>query len=212
MSGPSPPRQRGHAATALVLAGIAAAMVGLSFASVPLYRMFCQATGFGGTTQRAAAAPGAVSERTVTVRFDTNVAPGLPWRFEPVEREMQVRIGENRLAFFRTVNLSGRQTEGTATFNVTPETAGAHFSKIQCFCFESQTLGPHQQAELPVSFFVDPGFLEDGDTKNFQDITLSYTFFPAPGRVDSAAGPERADPAAGQVAYQFRVIASSPSP
>lgn len=175
---------RSHTATALMLAGIVAIMLALAFAAVPLYRMFCQTTGYGGTTQRAAAPPGAVSGRTVTVRFDANVAPGLPWRFEPVERQVELNIGENRLAFYRATNLSNRATAGTATFNVTPETAGAYFRKIQCFCFERQTLEAHQSADMPVSFFVDPGFIEDRDTKSFRDITLSYTFFPAPRQAE----------------------------
>ena len=176
---PARPKAPRHAGTALVLAAVVAGMTGLSFAAVPLYRMFCQTTGFGGTTQRAASAPAEVSRQTVTVRFDANVAPGLPWLFEPEEREIKLKFGENRLTFFRATNRSNRPTTGTAVFNVTPETAGAYFTKIQCFCFNEQTLEPGQTAEMAVSFFVDPAYLSDGDTKSFQDITLSYTFFPA---------------------------------
>ncbi|MBC8049115.1 MAG: cytochrome c oxidase assembly protein [Chitinophagales bacterium] len=163
------------------------AMTGLSFAAVPLYQMFCQITGYGGTTQRAASAPATATNRAVTVRFDANVAPGLPWAFQPETREIKLNIGENKLGFFRAQNTSGSTTIGTSTFNVTPEGAGSYFSKIECFCFQEQSLEPGQSVELPVSFFIDPAILDDKDARNIQEITLSYTFFPV---AKSAAAPQ----------------------
>jgi cytochrome c oxidase assembly protein subunit 11 len=155
------------------------AMTGLSFAAVPLYRLFCATTGYGGTTQRADAASHAVSERKITVRFDANVSSGLHWKFAPEQREVTLRIGENALAFYRATNASGQPLTGTATFNVTPEIAGSYFNKVECFCFTEQTLAPGQTADFPVSFFVDPAILSDPDAKNLEEITLSYTFFRA---------------------------------
>lgn len=168
----------------LKVAGLAAtmaiAMVGLSFASVPLYRMFCQATGFGGTTQRADAAPeNAASARHVTVRFDANTAGSLDWVFEPMQRSMTVKIGEENFAHYRATNISQTSLTGTAVFNVTPPEAGAYFNKIQCFCFTRQTLKAGESVDMPVSFFVDPAILDDDDLKNIATITLSYTFYPA---------------------------------
>jgi cytochrome c oxidase assembly protein subunit 11 len=182
-STPRPERPRANApgnrwlAFGLLLGVIA--MVGAAYAAVPLYRMFCQATGYGGTTQRALEAPGAVGEKTVIVRFDANVSPDLAWSFEPVQREVTLKFGENKLAFFRAKNLSSRALAGTATFNVSPGLAGSYFDKIQCFCFTEQHLEPGESAELPVSFFVDPAMLKDPDAKDIHEITLSYTFFPA---------------------------------
>ncbi len=164
---------------AALLGLLVVAMTGLSFAAVPLYRMFCQVTGYGGTTQRAVSAPAAATNRAIAVRFDANVGPGLPWTFQPETREIKLNIGENRLGFFRATNTSNQITAGTATFNVTPEGAGGYFSKIECFCFQEQRLEPGQSVELPVSFFIDPAILDDKDAKNIEEITLSYTFFPA---------------------------------
>lgn len=158
------------------LAG-ALTMVGAAFAAVPLYRMFCQVTGFGGTTQRADAPSHVMLDRKVTVRFDANVAPGLAWTFEPVERTVEARIGENVLAFYRATNTSTEPLTGTASFNVAPDAAGPHFSKIECFCFTEQTLAPGQTVEMPVSFFVDPGLVADPNSAHLQQITLSYTFY-----------------------------------
>jgi len=163
----------------LLLAGVAAAMVGLAFASVPLYRLFCQATGFGGTTARAEKAPEAVSNETVTVRFNADVNRDLPWSFEPVQRAVTVHFGETALAWYRAKNLSRERLTGTATFNVTPMPAGPYFNKIHCFCFEEQTLEPGQSVDMAVSFFVDPAMLEDRDVGDVREITLSYTFFRA---------------------------------
>ncbi|MBM3520328.1 MAG: cytochrome c oxidase assembly protein, partial [Alphaproteobacteria bacterium] len=161
---------------ALVSLGGAAAMLGLAFASVPLYRLFCQATGFGGTAQRADAAPAEASARTVLIRFDANSAASLGWSFTAEQTVMKVKIGEENLAHYRAVNTSGRTITGSAVFNVTPEAAGAYFNKIQCFCFTEQTLAAGESADLPVSFFVDPDILNDPDASNVGEITLSYTF------------------------------------
>ena len=153
-----------------------AAMVALSFAAVPLYRLFCQVTGFAGTTQVAASAPGAVGSKVVTVRFDANVAPGLAWRFV-APKPVEVRLGEERLVAFTAINISNEPLLGTATFNVAPLQIGKYFTKIQCFCFTEQLLLPGESKEFPVSFFVDPSINEDGDGKDVTAITLSYTFF-----------------------------------
>jgi cytochrome c oxidase assembly protein subunit 11 len=170
-------QSRRKAATATILAGVVAGMVGLSFAAVPLYRMFCQVTGYGGTTQRAETAPGAIGERVITVRFNADVDPNLPWQFEPEQTAVSVRVGEQGLAFFKATNLSKQAIVGQALFNVTPLKAGLYFDKVQCFCFSAQRLEPGQTAELPVTFFVDPGIVKDRNLDDVQTITLSYTFF-----------------------------------
>lgn len=164
---------------ALQLVAVAAGMVMLAFASVPLYRLFCQVTGFGGTPKSAALAPyqGKAKNAVVTVSFDTNTDPKLPWEFSAVDRSIKVHIGENKLAFFRVKNLAGEATRGRATYNVTPFAAAKYFSKVQCFCFEEQRLAPHHSANLPVSFFIDPAILDDPETRGITNITLSYTFF-----------------------------------
>lgn len=155
-----------------------AVMFGITAASPTLYRIFCQVTGYGGTTQRADVAPHKVLDRVVTVRFDGNVAHGLAWKFEPVQPTMQVKIGENALAFFRATNVSDKPLTGQAAFNVAPQVMGLYFSKIQCFCFTEQTLQPGQSADMPVSFFVDPKMVDDKDTAHLGYITLSYVFYP----------------------------------
>jgi cytochrome c oxidase assembly protein subunit 11 len=154
-------------------------MVGLSYAAVPLYDLFCRATGYGGTPQRADAAPNTISDRVITVRFDTNTDAALPWSFQPEQRAVQVKVGENRLVFFRAVNTSDRSIVGHATFNVVPDRAGRYFSKIQCFCFTEQRLDAGQSIEMPVSFFIAPEILDDRDGDHIHEITLSYTFYPA---------------------------------
>jgi cytochrome c oxidase assembly protein subunit 11 len=154
-------------------------MTGLSYAAVPLYDLFCRATGYGGTPQRADAAPSTVNDRVITVRFDTNTDRALPWLFQPEQRSVQVKVGENRLVFFRAVNNSDRSIVGHATFNVVPDRAGRYFSKIQCFCFTEQRLDPGQSVDMPVSFFIAPAILTDRDGDSIQEITLSYTFYPA---------------------------------
>jgi cytochrome c oxidase assembly protein subunit 11 len=170
---------RAHNRTALWLVLVVAGMTGLSFAAVPLYSMFCAATGYLGATRTATSAPHEVMDRQITVRFDANISSTLNWDFRPAQREVTVKIGENTLAFFRATNKANTPLTGTATFNVTPEIAGRHFYKVQCFCFTEQTLQPGQSADFPVSFFVDPDILQDPDAKNIEEITLSYTFFRA---------------------------------
>ena len=176
---------RRNVATAGALLGIVVVMGGLAYASVPLYRWFCQVTGFGGTTQVAAAAPAELHERSVTVRFNADVNSALPWRFQPVERSVKVRLGEERLAFYRAKNLADRPVTGTATFNVTPAKAGPYFSKLDCFCFTEQTLEAGRSVDMPVSFYVDPELAEDRNLDDVTTITLSYTFFAAPGQPES---------------------------
>jgi len=163
---------------ALLCAAFAVGMVGLAYAAVPLYRMFCQATGFAGTPQRAEAASKTVIDRQVSVRFDATVGPGLSWDVVPVVATMDMKIGENGLAFYRVTNRSDRTIVGTAAFNVTPDQAGPFFNKVECFCFTEQWLEPGETAELPVSFFVDPAIEKDVDGSQIRDITLSYTFYP----------------------------------
>jgi cytochrome c oxidase assembly protein subunit 11 len=191
MSNDTDPKRR-HSILALSLVGLVAGMVGLSFASVPLYRMFCQVTGYGGTPQRAEKAPGEVLDRTVTIRFDGNVDRALPWAFAPVQQTMDVKIGETALAFFKASNNSAVPVTGRAIFNVSPELAGRYFTKIECFCFKQQTLAAGQTVEMPVTFFVDPKFVEDEDTKHISEITLSYTFYRSdePNPPAAAAAPE----------------------
>ena len=182
--------------TGIVLAGVAVGMVGLSFASVPLYRLFCQVTGFGGTTQVADAVPGAVGERVIKVRFDAGVNPTLPWSFEPIQRELSLRVGESGLAVYRARNLAAEPATGTAIFNVTPLKAGKYFSKVQCFCFDEQRLEPGEEVDMAVQFFVDPAILDDRNLDEVKTITLSYTFYRAPGE-GQAAGPRRLNTASG---------------
>ena len=173
---------RSNVRTALIGAGIAVGMVGVAYASVPLYRIFCQVTGFGGTTQVGVAAPDAealkgVAGRTIKVRFDANVRD-VPWTFRPVDTSVTLPIGEQRLAFYRASNSGDSPVTGTATFNVTPAAAGKYFVKLQCFCFNEQTLQPGQTVDMPVVYYVDPAILDDPDANRIDEITLSYTFFP----------------------------------
>ena len=154
-----------------------AVMVGVAFASVPLYRAFCQATGFGGTTMRAESAPGAVAGR-VGVRFDANINAALPWDFKPQQQVIKVHPGERTTINYLAHNLTARTTTGRAIFNVSPAKAGQYFNKIECFCFTEQMRRPGQRVEMPVVFFVDPKIREDESTRDIDEITLSYTFFP----------------------------------
>jgi len=164
---------------ALIAGGIALATLAMGFAAVPLYRMFCQATGFGGTTQRSVdgQVPGSVG-KIIDVRFDGNVSPRLAWSFGPEKPVERVAVGAREMAFFTAVNNSDHEITGTATFNVTPDQAGQYFTKIQCFCFTEQTLKPGERVRMPVIFYVDPKLLEDPDARNISEITLSYTFYP----------------------------------
>jgi len=164
-------------ATALALTLVVVGMVGASFAAVPLYDLFCRATGYGGTTKVATEVPERVGEREMTVRFNADVNRDLPWRFRPTQGSVTVRVGEPTLAFYRVENTSDRLIVGTAAYNVTPLTVGEYFSKIDCFCFTEQVLQPGEIAELPVSFFVDPSIADDPKMDRISTLTLSYTFF-----------------------------------
>jgi cytochrome c oxidase assembly protein subunit 11 len=153
-------------------------MVGMAYAAVPLYSWFCRTTGFGGVPQVASAAPQQISNRMITVRFDANVGAGLPWRFEPERTSIEVRLGEVVTVFYRATNLSERETAGQAAYNVTPATAGAYFTKINCFCFTEQHLAPRETRDMTVVFYVDPALIQDAEEDDLNTITLSYTFFP----------------------------------
>lgn len=178
--------------TAIVLSGLVAGMVGLSFASVPLYRLFCQVTGYGGTPKtEGVSLPAEAVDQVVTVRFDSNVNSGLPWRFRPEQREVRVNLGAEQLIHYEAVNLSDRPVSGTATFSVTPYKAAPYFAKIECFCFTEQRLEPGQTVSMPVIFYVDPAMMEDGNAQDVTVITLSYTFFPIHGSADEPADDER---------------------
>ncbi|MBA3675926.1 MAG: cytochrome c oxidase assembly protein [Sphingosinicella sp.] len=155
-------------------------MTGMAFASVPLYRIFCQATGFGGTTQMkiGGEAPGAVAGKLINVRFDSNVSSALPWSFAPEKHVERSAVGARKMAFFTAKNLSDRPVTGTATFNVTPLQAGQYFTKVQCFCFTEQVLKPGEEIRMPVVYYIDPKILDDPDASRISEITLSYTFYP----------------------------------
>lgn len=177
-TGPQAPRPaRRNVALAAMLAGVIGGMVGLSFAAVPLYRMFCQATGYGGTPRiDAAPSPGTI-DRAVTVRFNADVNAGLPWKFAPVRPEVRLRLGEEVVAYYEARNPTGAAITGIATYNVTPEKAAPYFHKTACFCFDEQTLAPGQDMSFPLSFWVDPAIADDPATRDIHTITLSYTFF-----------------------------------
>jgi cytochrome c oxidase assembly protein subunit 11 len=164
----------------VVLLSVVAGMVGLSFASVPLYRLFCAATGFGGTTQRAEVAPTRIAVGLITVRFDAQLAPGLDWEFRPLKDAISVHPGAQNQVFFRAVNRTAAPVTAQAVYNVTPTKAGIYFDKLQCFCFNRQTLAPGQSVDMGVVFFVDPDISTDPSTSEVRSITLSYTMFRAP--------------------------------
>ncbi len=170
----------GRRRTVLACVALFTAMLGLSFAAVPLYDLFCRATGYGGTTGRADRAPGRQDGAPILVRFNADVGRGLPWDFAPAQRQVSVAPGEETLVFFRATNKSDRPVTGSAVFNVAPEKAGAYFDKIACFCFTQQRLEPGQTVEMPVSFFVDPAIATDRTTRDVKVITLSYTFYETP--------------------------------
>jgi len=160
------------------------AMLALAFASVPLYRVFCQVTGFGGTTMKAEAAPGAVAGQ-IGVRFDANISPTLPWKFEPEQETVRIHPGARTTIYYDATNYTARNTTGQAIFNVTPEAAGKYFSKIECFCFTEQTLKPGESVRMPVVFYVDPKLRDDPATRHIDEITLSYTFYPVENPVSA---------------------------
>lgn len=183
----TPSLQRRNINLLMILTGLVAGMVGLAYASVPLYRIFCAVTGFEGTPQRASVAPGEISDRVVRVTFTADVAKGLGWNFQPEQRMIELRVGENKLAYYVAENLESKPVTGRATFNVSPDLFGAYFTKIECFCFQEQTLQPGQRVEMPVSFFIDPAMLKDPLLQRINDITLSYTFFRAEDDGNNAA-------------------------
>lgn len=170
-------KKRRMALTAAIAVGAVAGMTGLAFSAAPLYDAFCRITGYGGTTQRAEAAPAQALDQRVLVRFDSNIAPGLAIEFAPSQRTQTLRIGETGLAFYRVRNLSDEPIVARATYNVTPHIAGQYFAKLECFCFQDRTFAPGEEAELPVVFFVDPEIVSDPETSHIDALTLSYTFF-----------------------------------
>jgi cytochrome c oxidase assembly protein subunit 11 len=189
------------ATVAAICGFVVVLMVGAAYAAVPFYNWFCRATGFNGTTQVATATPtGAPLERKVAVRFDSNVAGGLPWKFEPEQTEIEVRIGEVKTVFYKVTNQSARTTTGQAAYNVAPLTVGAYFEKINCFCFTEQTMAPGETRDMPVVFYVDPSIVKDSENDTLNTITLSYTFYPvrepaikplASGEAEKAKGSEK---------------------
>lgn len=185
-----PARRRGNGLIAAALVLVVAGMVGLAYAAVPLYRIFCQVTGFAGTTRVASGAPDSVGSLPVTVRFDANVARNLDWGFAPQQRAVEIKPGETKLALYRATNRADTPSTGTATFNVTPDWTGQYFNKVQCFCFTEQTLAPGESVDMPVAFFIDPKIADDRQASDGLTITLSYTFYPAgPEPETTAAAP-----------------------
>jgi len=176
---PTAPRLGRDAVVAAICGAVVALMVGASYAAVPFYDWFCRATGFNGTTQVATAAPSAAPlGRRIAVRFDSNVAAGLPWKFEPEQTEIEINIGQVTTVYYNVTNQSARTTTGQAAYNVAPLTVGAYFQKINCFCFTEQTMAPGEKREMPVVFYVDPSIVKDSDNDGLNTITLSYTFYP----------------------------------
>lgn len=153
-------------------------MIGVTYASAELYDLFCKVTGYGGTTQRVEQASAKILNKKIIVRFDANVAPSLPWEFQPVQRSVEMKIGETAKVSYTATNIFSVPARGTATFNVTPELAGSYFNKLECFCFTDTVLKPGQTLDMPVVFFIDPEIVNEPDLKNLDTITLSYTFFP----------------------------------
>lgn len=171
---------RANRRVGVLAALMAVAMIGVAYAAVPLYRLFCQVTGFGGTTQVASGAQAlvVVPGSRIKIRFDANVSPGLDWRFKPKANEVAIPIGEKRLAFYTTTNMSGAPVTGRAVFNVSPDVAGRYFIKIDCFCFTEQTLKAGETVDMPVSYYIDPAIMDDPIARKVDEITLSYTFYP----------------------------------
>lgn len=178
---------KGQRLTAAACVVFLSAMIGMSYAAVPLYELFCKVTGYGGTTQVAEAEADRVLDREITIRFDANIAAGLPWKFKPTERQMVLQVGETGQAAYGFSNLAESQTIGTSTFNVTPQSAGVYFNKLECFCFTEQVLAAGESVEMPVVFFIDPAIADDRELDSISTITLSYTFFPVEGGVEPVA-------------------------
>ncbi|MBL8577442.1 MAG: cytochrome c oxidase assembly protein [Mesorhizobium sp.] len=188
--GIDPAKQRSNRLIAAMCIAFFGSMIGMAYAAVPLYAMFCQITGYGGTTQRVEQYSDRVLDREITVRFDANVAGSLPWEFKPTERSMTLKIGETAQANYTSTNLFSAPTAGRATFNVTPQFAGSYFNKVECFCFTDTTLNPGETLDMPVVFFVDPDIVDSPELKNITTITLSYTFFPIEAGKPVAAAPQ----------------------
>ena len=176
-----PAKQRSNRAIAAACFTFFACMIGMAYASVPLYQLFCQVTGYGGTTQRVEQYSNRVLDRTITVRFDANVSGALPWDFKPVQRDVTMKIGETVQISYAATNMFDTPASGRATFNVTPEMAGSYFNKVECFCFTDTTLLPGETLDMPVVFYVDPDILDEPEMKDIRTITLSYTFFATEG-------------------------------
>ncbi len=187
---PSDPIRRRNVRVGLTAGAVFFGMIGAAYASVPLYRMFCQVTGLDGTVRRAEAAPDQVLAKTVTVRFDANVRD-VPWKFTAEQTSQQVKIGETKIAFFKVTNTSDKPVTARATYNVVPEQAGAYFQKLQCFCFNDQTIAAGATVEMPVLYFIDPKYAADINTRGKPEVTLSYTFFPVEGAQAAAEPPKR---------------------
>jgi cytochrome c oxidase assembly protein subunit 11 len=177
----TPNLQRKMNRTAFACVGVVAGMVGLAYASVPLYDLFCKVTGFGGTPIVRDQNGSEVMDRTIAVRFDSNVAPGLNWRFSPEKPEVTVKLGETTTVYYKVTNAGDKPSTGIATYNVQPDLAGTYFSKLECFCFTEQTLQPGETLESAVVFYVDPRLVQDNDVKDLTSLTLSYTYFPSKG-------------------------------
>ena len=184
------PKPRSNRLIVSICLGFLGGMLGMSYAAVPLYDMFCKVTGYGGTTQRVTQYSDRVLDREITVRFDANVAGGIPWDFKPVAREIKVKIGETAQAHYTATNMFSVPSGGRATFNVTPDMAGAYFNKVECFCFTDTTLMPGESLDMPVVFYVDPDIVDVPELKNITTITLSYTFFPIDVEKPVAAAPQ----------------------
>jgi cytochrome c oxidase assembly protein subunit 11 len=191
---PQTPDSRKNTRVAARAALFACAMLGLAYASVPLYQIFCQTTGFGGTTQRAVKESDTILDRTIVVRFDGNVSSDLAWKFKPVQSKLEVKYGAKSLAFYRATNTSDKPITGTATFNVAPEAAGAYFNKIECFCFTEQTLRPGESVDMPVTFFIDPDMIKDRSARSISQVTLSYTFYPVAEKRAQSVDPKNSQP------------------
>ena len=185
---PNATANRSNRVIAAACVAFFAGMIGMAYASVPLYRIFCQVTGYGGTTQRVEQASDRILDREITVRFDANTAGGLPWDFKPLQRDVTIKIGETVKIAYQAKNLYGDTERGRATFNVTPEFAGSYFNKLECFCFTDTELAPGETLDMPVVFFVDPDIVDAPEMTNLKTITLSYTFFPISGDEPVAAG------------------------
>ncbi|HET9615889.1 MAG TPA: cytochrome c oxidase assembly protein [Pseudolabrys sp.] len=179
---------------ATICGAVVALMIGAAYASVPFYNWFCRTTGYAGTTQVSEKAPDHVLGRTLTIRFDSNVAPGLPWKFEPQENEINVRIGEVTTAHYKVTNMAAREITAQAGYNVSPPQIGGYFNKINCFCFTQQTMKPGETREMTVVFYVDPSIAKDSDQDNLNTITLSYTFYRIPNPEKPVAQVPQADP------------------